>query len=249
MKTDSYYTTEKPHLLRDFDRMSGMLQKVLAASLGNDLAPVILQETRREFEALLPQLPYIGGKENRHTRDVIGTSYGLALYKVLTARGRPVEEIAQVVYALAEAKLDSLPWTANLGLRLLRALLPTSLGKRIFKARLKKRAAESQARRIPGDAVAYYVEGEGREFDCGIDIVECPIVNFFRAQGAGEFVRYACLYDFPASRLSGTGLVRTMTLAEGAEKCDDRFRFGKQPENRQKTQIALDTKAMPGGEI
>lgn len=29
--------------------------------------------------------------------------HGLALYKVLTARGRPVEEIAQVVYALAEA--------------------------------------------------------------------------------------------------------------------------------------------------
>jgi hypothetical protein len=133
--------------------------------------------------------------------------------------------------------LASLPPTAKLGFWLLRTLLATRAGKQLFKAVLKKRSRISQERRIPGDVFGYYVEGQGEEFDCGVDITECPIADFFRAQGASEFAPYVCLYDFPASKLQGMGLVRTMTLAEGAEKCDDRFRLGKEPVNRQKTRI------------
>jgi hypothetical protein len=113
----------------------------------------------------------------------------------------------------------------------------TRPGKQLFKTVLKRRTRIAQEQRIPGNVFGYYVEGQGEEFDCGVDITECPIADFFRAQGASEFAPYVCLYDFLASKLSGFGLVRTMTLAEGAEKCDDRFRLGKEPINRQRTRI------------
>ena len=234
-----YYTSRRSRLLQDFDRFSDLLGEVISSFYGDDLAPHIVRETRAEFEDLIPQLPYIGGDKNPQTRDVIGTSYGLALYRALTARGKTAHEIGRVSYALAEARFASMPWTSNLAFRLMRALLCTRLGKRLFKVLLRRRAKQSQQDCYPGGAVAYFVEGVSGEFDCGVDITECPIVNFFRGQGAGEFARYVCLYDFVASKFSGTGLVRTMTLAEGADRCDDRFRLGQMPENRQKTQISI----------
>jgi hypothetical protein len=33
--------------------------------------------------------------------------------------------------------------------------------------------------------------------------------------------------DFIASELEGTGLVRTMTLADGADRCDFRYKKGR----------------------
>jgi hypothetical protein len=235
---ENYYTSRQDSLLRDYDRASNILGPVLTAYYGVEFASTIRKEARQEFEALIPQLPYIGGKKNRHTRSVIGTSYGLALYRAMMAHGKPVAEIGAVHYSFCKAVLASQPLPSKLGFWLLRILLSAQPGKSLFKAVLKRKARVTQERRIPGNVFGYYVEGQGDEFDCGVDITECPIADFFRAQGAGEFAPYVCLYDFPASELWGTGLVRTMTLAEGAEKCDDRFRLGKKPVNRQKTRVA-----------
>ena len=228
---------QTPRLLRDFDRESRLLVGVLTSFYGSALAPVYLDEMRREFKALIPDIPRIGGKRSRYSRDAIGMSFGLALYKVLHAHGRSMEEAARVVHVLAQEKLAFLPWAVKLGSRLLKALLRTRPGKRLFKARLKRQAARSQQQTDAGGIVAIYVEGDGHEFDCGIDIMRCPMWDFYRAQGAGEFLRFVCLYDFLSSALSGTGLVRTMTLSEGADRCDDRFRLGQTPENRQSTRM------------
>jgi hypothetical protein len=224
-------------LRRDFDRESRLLTEVLTSFYGSALASLYLDEMRGEFKALIPHIPRIGGKRSRYSRDAVGMSYGLALYKVLHAHGRSIDEAARVVHLLAREKLASLPWPVRLASRLLKALLCTRLGKRLFKARLRRQATRSQQQPDAGGIVAIYVEGDGREFDCGIDITHCPLWDFYRAQGAGEFLRFVCMYDFLSSALSGTGLVRTMTLSEGADRCDNRFRLGHMPENRQRTRM------------
>jgi len=172
-------------LLREFDGESRLLVGVLTSFYGSALATGYLDETRREFEALIPHIPRIGGKRSRYNRDAIGMSYGLALYKVLRVHGRPIDEAARVVHLLAQEKLASVPWTVRWGLHPVRALLGTRVGKCLFKARLKCQATRSQQWADSGGIVASYVEGDGQEFDCGIDITHCPILDFYRAQGAG----------------------------------------------------------------
>jgi hypothetical protein len=226
-------------LLRAFNRESRLLTGVLNEFYDNEQSSVYLEETRKEFKALIPNIPLIGGERSRYSRDVIGMSIGLALYKVLHTRGLSLEEIAKVVHVLAQKKLASLPRSIMLLSYLLKKLLGTLPGKRLFKARLKRQAARSQQQVNGGNIVAVYVEGDGREFDCGVDIIQCPVWDFYREQGAGEFLRYICLYDFLSSSLSGTGLVRTMTLSEGADRCDNRFRLGQMPENKQKTRFMV----------
>ncbi len=53
-----------------------------------------------------------------------------------------------------------------------------------------------------------------------MDYTECAVCKFLHSQGADQFTLYLCLFDFPMSRFTGSGLVRTTTLVEGAEKCD-----------------------------
>lgn len=217
---DDYYTSRKPHLLKDFDNMIKRVRKVLASYFGDDLADIIIEEARQEFEALIPELPYIGGKKNPLEENPVGSAYCLALYRVLKNHGKTVEEAGKIVYETGEEYLRSSSIFSKLKLRVLSRLMFTKLGKYL----IKRWAAESQKRRYPGDWVYTYVEGDGKEFDFGIDYTECGICKFFHAQGADEFMPFMCLLDFPHSKASSSGLVRTMTLAEGAEKCDFRFK-------------------------
>jgi hypothetical protein len=71
-----------------------------------------------------------------------------------------------------------------------------------------------------------YVEGDGQEFDFGVDYTECAVCKFLRVENAFELAPYACALDQPVGELLGWGLTRTMTIAEGYPKCTFRFKRG-----------------------
>lgn len=60
----------------------------------------------------------------------------------------------------------------------------------------------------------------------GIDYIECASCKLLNEQGATELGPYVCAVDKVASEMLGWGLRRTMTLAEGGERCDFRFKKG-----------------------
>ena len=71
-----------------------------------------------------------------------------------------------------------------------------------------------------------YVQCDGPDFDWGIDYTECATCKFLSAQGAPELAPYVCAVDKVASEMLGWGLTRTMTIADGFDKCDFRFKKG-----------------------
>ena len=56
------------------------------------------------------------------------------------------------------------------------------------------------------------------------------ICKFFHAQDADELIPYMCRHDYAMSRAFGWGLERTMTIAEGFDRCDFRFKKGREEE-------------------
>jgi hypothetical protein len=92
---------------------------------------------------------------------------------------------------------------------------------------------QSQQRKYPGDFVVHFVPGDGRTFDFGIDFTGCAIHKFFQAEQAGHFAKYMCRIDYLTTSYKGIELMRTGTIANGADKCDFRYRLagrsGKQP--------------------
>jgi hypothetical protein len=217
-----YYTSQKPKLLKDFDKTFGKHgQRTLVQHYGDDLAGQILSETRREYEALIPKIPNVGGKENPNERALIQCTWALALHRVLKSRGKTADETGRVFYEGAEAMLRSIPGP-------LRYIGGRWQFTRFNMNKLKKQASESRKRLYPDDWVWSFVQGDGKEFDWGLDNTECAVVKFFHNQGADELVPYMCRLDFAMSKAMGMGMTRTTTLAEGGEKCDFRFKRGRE---------------------
>jgi hypothetical protein len=214
---NEYYVSRKRKLLKEFDRTLARIRGQFVARYGED-SEAMLREVRQEYEALIPQLPYVGGKQP-FTQFLISTAWYLSMYRVLKRRGETVEEVGQFIYQVTEAYLQAHP-------RFLRSFLGRITFSRRYLRRLEKGALKTQKRRYPGNYVYNYVAGDGRTFDYGVDYVECGPVKFLMAQGAPELAPYICPMDILNSELLGWGLKRTMTLAEGAERCDFRFKKG-----------------------
>lgn len=215
---DNYYLSRKATLLKRFDKATARIYHVLVSRYGKEQASMLTKEARREYEAIIPHLPYIGPR-NPLMVFFIPTGWHVGLYRVLQKQKRTVEEAGQVIYEMTEAYLKSIPAFVR---RLIGYLWFSSL----FLKRLKKRAVQSQKRKYPGDFVFKYIEGDGKTFDYGIDYIECANCKFLRALGVDELAPYVCAGDKRASELLGLGLMRTMTLADGYEKCDFRFKRG-----------------------
>jgi hypothetical protein len=58
----------------------------------------------------------------------------------------------------------------------------------------------------------------------GIDILECGICKLFAKHSASKYASILCEVDKETSKLAGLQLIRNGTIANGAEKCDFRFK-------------------------
>ena len=208
--------SRKSRLLRKFDKAIGRIRPLLVTRFGPEQSDLFINEAHREYENLIPQLPYMGYR-NPFTVFMRPATWYLAVYRTLKRHGVTLEDTGQLIYQMGEADLNAIhPFVRSL----IRYLWFAPL----LHNRLKKRAATSQLRKYPADFVFSYVEGDGDAFDYGIDYTECANCKFLKEQGAMELAPYACAVDIAASELMGWGLTRTMTLAEGYEKCDFRFK-------------------------
>ena len=218
--SSNYYIARRSKLLRDFDKTAKYMKNAVASRYEDDFADTVLRETRREYEALIPELPYIGGKKSPLTKSLIGSAWCLALYRALKKRGKTAEETGEIILATIRAQFDRFP-------RLLLRLIGRYRFSKHYLSKLRRQAEISRERRYPGDWVLTVIEGDGRELDYGIDYTECGICKFFHAHGADELVPYMCATDFPVSEALGTGLIRTTTLADGSDRCNFRFKKGR----------------------
>ena len=227
--TDANYVSRKSRLLKDFDKSVARAKRVLISRYGEEQTNTLIRESRQDYEALVPQIPCIGDK-NPFLIFLLPTSRYLAIYRALQRQGWTVEAAGRLIYEMSEAELKAIPG-------LVRRVIGYLWFSPWLLRRFKKRATESQERKYPGGYVLTYVEGDGQDFDYGIDYTECASCKFLSAQDALELAPYVCAVDKVASEMLGWGLARTMTIAEGFEKCDFRFKKGGQTrvETRPKT--------------
>ncbi|MBM4433480.1 MAG: hypothetical protein FJ025_05710 [Chloroflexi bacterium] len=216
--TETYFVSRKSKLLKDFDNLMKKARFVLISRYGEKFAETIVSETRQEYSKLIPEIPYVG-QSRTLVQFITGTAQSLAIYRVLRNHGKTVEEAGKVYYLICKALLDSYP-------RIVHWLIGRVSFSKLFLRSLRRRALESQKRLYPGGYVFSFVEGDGGEFDYGVDYSECGGCKFLSKQGAPEFAPYICTADIIYSELFGWGLTRTKTIADGFEKCDFRFKKG-----------------------
>jgi hypothetical protein len=213
-ETGSYYLSRREDILDLYDTHSRAWRPLLARRYGDTLAEEIIQDAREVLEGLIRELPYIGGDDNPMTRHLLRSTTSLVLYKVMKARGKTPEEVGKIIYDAVAHAVSQLPAHP------FKELSAEDM------AQEREQARKSQERRYPGDWVWEFVEGDGEEFDFGYDFLECGTQKLYHAHDADEFLPFYCYLDFVTQRTSGWGFARSMTLGEGYDKCDFRWKKG-----------------------
>jgi hypothetical protein len=214
---ENYYRLNKDKLIQDLRPTAEAIQQVAAEMYSQEQAQAWFDDAGRRFEAMLPDLPYIGGAANDLTTNLYQSAYALALYFAMQADGMNAEDTGKLLYLGIQGLMTSSPMI-SVGGRMSVSQLAQD--------KLKAEAKASQQRTYPEDWVFEFVEGDGT-FDYGIDYTECGICKYFRAQGGEALLPYMCLLDFPMSEAMNTGLVRTTTLGHGGSRCDFRYKYGR----------------------
>jgi hypothetical protein len=179
----------------------------------------VLEETRAEFELLIPQIPYIGGAANPMTDILEQMTTLLATYRVLKVHGHSVDTIGTLVHKMAQRWIDRHP-------QFLRHLIGRIYMTRLMRARVKRNAAISQQKQYEGNFVYEVVEGDKDKgaFEWGVNYLECGVVKYFHAQDADEFTPYMCVIDYLMFPALGIDLQRQGTIANHCTHCDFRYR-------------------------
>ena len=212
------YLYRKNQLIKTFDKLLTRVKASVSAWLGEEQARQFMREARQEYETLIPHIPYIGDNSLALGFFLPVTRY-LAVYRALQRQGRTLEDAGRLIYLIGTEEARAIPY---LGRRVMEVLWFS----RWFRKLAKKRAIKSHQRIYPAHFVMNYVEGDGQEFDYGVDYIECANCKFLQAENAFEIAPFVCATDKPTSELMGWGLYRTTTIADGSPICKFRFKKG-----------------------
>ncbi len=86
----------------------------------------------------------------------------------------------------------------------------------------RKWSKDTYERTYKNDWVVDVIE-KTDDFDFGLDYHECGVCKLCKDEGCFEYAKFLCRLDYMTSDIMGVKLKRTMTLAEGYDKCDFRF--------------------------
>lgn len=215
-KAATDYMDTETKLLKSFKKSMTRARFLLISRFGETKTADIESDCLKEYRNLIPQIPYIGDK-NPMLVFFLPTVRCLAIYRALQKHGYGIDTVGQFIYEAAKIEVDAIPG-------IIRKLMGFFWFTSFFRRRIKRRAKLSQNRLFKDDFVFSCIDGNGEDFDFGIDYIECANCKFLIAQNAIELAPYICETDRIASELLGWGLTRTKTIADGKDKCDFRFK-------------------------
>ena len=159
------------------------------------------------------------GTEKR-LRDFFDSILMLALYKELRKRGSEVRAIGQLMYEIREEQ-------ALAQSRLARFILSKMLFSNYIKKKYQKDIAIMKENAYPENWEMEFVEGDGIEFDWGVDFHDCAVRKLYTKHGAEDLLPYVCMTDYaPFTTMKNVQFTRTQTLSSGGHYCDFRFKKG-----------------------
>ncbi|NHJ21381.1 MAG: hypothetical protein EAX91_10580 [Candidatus Lokiarchaeota archaeon] len=216
---NDYYIKRKPKLMEEFSKSLEIVRDVLKRKFSNDKIDDLFNEMKAEYEKLIPEIPYIGGRKNSFTTLLIGGISNLAMFYVLEREGFSLRDIGEFYYEYRD--ISNTIRRNNL----------EKIGKdpaqytfeQAYVDYAKKLCETSKLREYPEDWVVDYIEGDGKTFEWGFNFHECSFHKVFKRLGAERFVPFFCLADFSEANILGFGFSRTQTLGFGAPMCDHRY--------------------------
>ena len=186
---------------------------------GRDFADAVVEEARREYERVLPEVPDIGGLRNVFQPVMTVNGWMVALHRAMRARGKRADDTVRIFHLVFDRWLTGLPERA---LRAIGWLLLSAPMRWYFEAQARR----SQKRRHTEDFVWRVERGADGEISFVFD--ECAVNKWYDSQDVRELAPYCNFADVTYSRLMGMGIDATETIGLGCDHCALRFKRGRE---------------------
>ncbi|MEK9628161.1 MAG: L-2-amino-thiazoline-4-carboxylic acid hydrolase [Nitrospinota bacterium] len=209
----------KEALLKDLNFTATLLETVLTTRFGTKIAKSLKVECFKEYEKLIPKIPYIKGIQGKFLNQfLLITAQELAVYKAMKKLGKSTKEAWELCHEALKLRMKTIPkWK--------KWIIKYFMFSPITMTLMKRRAKNREIGRF-GDFEIEYLIGDEDDFDFGVNYLQCGNLNFLKNNGGEEFAPYVCMSDIALSDALGWGLTRTQTLADGCDHCDFRFKKG-----------------------
>ena len=182
----------------------------------------IIGDTENHYNIISADTAFAKTSKNPVDRRLDFCSYFLALIKTLDERDEAFENIRKICLQITTEYVQPKTKIQEFLKRLLPKLTNTWLGQSLIKTFHKRVSVNSNPDGFIANIITNKQETYGLGY--GIDIIECGICKLFKKHNYSKYASILCEVDEITSGLAGLQLIRIGTIANGAQKCDFRFK-------------------------
>ncbi len=195
--------------------------KAIQVNFPNKSAKIIA-DVEGHFKDISPDIRFASTSNNPIDKRLDFCSYFLALIKTLDEQGESFEATRRICLEVVTAYVSPKNKIQQLFKRLPVKLINTRLANVFLPAFHRKVSKNSNT----GGFIANIITDKAETFGLGygIDILECGICKLFKKHHYEKYASILCEVDEMTSSLAGLKLIRTGTIANGAKKCDFRYK-------------------------
>ena len=182
----------------------------------------IIADTDSNYKTISADTTFAKTSKNPIDKRLDFSSYFLALIKTLDSNGETFDDIRKICLQITTEYVQPKSKIQEYFKRLLPKLTNTWVGHGLIKAFHNRVKVNSNADGFIANIITNKQETYGLGY--GIDIIECGICKLFQKHNYSKYASILCEVDEITSGLAGLQLIRTGTIANGAKKCDFRFK-------------------------
>ena len=181
-----------------------------------------IADINTHFRNISPDTQFARTSKNPIDKRLDFCAYFLALIKTLDEQGESFEAIRRICLEVVTAYVSPKNKIQQVFKRLPVKLMNTPLANIFLPAFHRKVSKNSNVDGFIANIIIDKEETFGLGY--GIDILECGICKLFKKHNYEKYASILCEVDEMTSSLAGLKLVRTGTIANGAKKCDFRYK-------------------------
>ena len=106
VENNSYYATRIPKILKDFDETANLARSFVISNYGVDFTDILHRDARQEYEAMIPEIPRIGGPRGVALNSfLLITAQEVALYKAMKKHGKTPAEAWEICHEALKLRM------------------------------------------------------------------------------------------------------------------------------------------------
>ena len=185
-------------------------------------AVLIKEATALHYAVISKDIAFANRSPNPIDRRLDFCAYFLSLIKVLEERGESYDDIRRICLDITIEMVRPKNKLSHISKKIFPLLTNTWFGKLMINILKKKALLKPHPLGFRAQVITDKSETFGLGY--GIDILECGICKLFQKHEMGRFAKILCEVDEITTAHAGLHLIRTGTIANGAVKCDFRYR-------------------------